>query len=66
MSVIRIERKVMEKNDAVAARIRNRLREHGIFAINIISSPGSGKTAILEKAVPALANRLPLAVIEGG
>jgi len=65
MSVITIERKVLEKNDQVAAENRELLGKHGIFAINVVSSPGAGKTSILERTLEHLKGRIPVAVIEG-
>lgn len=65
MSVIKIERKVLEKNDELASRNRALLAEHDVFALNMVSSPGSGKTSLLEKTVDGLSGTLRLAVIEG-
>lgn len=65
MSVMTIERKVLEKNDALAAQNRTRFREHGVFAFNLVSSPGSGKTSLLERTIAALKDRLRIGVIEG-
>jgi hydrogenase nickel incorporation protein HypB len=65
MSVITIERKVLEKNDEIARQNRSLFESHGIFAINIVSSPGAGKTSLLERTLEHLAGKLPLAVIEG-
>jgi hydrogenase nickel incorporation protein HypB len=65
MSIITIERKVLEKNDEIAARNRALFREHGVFVFNIVSSPGSGKTSILERTLEHLAGKLRIAVIEG-
>ena len=65
MSVITIERKVLEKNDAVAGQNREVFLRHGIFAINIVSSPGSGKTSLLECTLSHIKNRVNVAVIEG-
>jgi len=45
MDRIVVEQKVLSENDRVAARLRERFREHGILCVNIISSPGSGKTS---------------------
>ena len=47
MSVITIERKVLEKNDEVARLNRDEFRRHGLFVANVLSSPGAVKTAIL-------------------
>jgi hydrogenase nickel incorporation protein HypB len=65
MSVVTIERKVLEKNDALAARNRARFRDHGVFVFNLVSSPGSGKTSLLERTIAALRDRLRIGVIEG-
>ncbi len=65
MSIITIERRVLEKNDEIARRNRELLRERGIFVINLVSSPGSGKTSLLERTLEYLNGALPVAVIEG-
>jgi hydrogenase nickel incorporation protein HypB len=65
MSIIMIERQILEKNDAVAQENRTLLARHRIFTINLVSSPGAGKTSILEKTLEHLRGRLNVAVIEG-
>jgi len=65
MSVITIERKVLEKNDEIARLNRALFEQHGIFAVNFVSSPGSGKTSLLERTLEHLSGRLKMAVIEG-
>ncbi|TAK57233.1 MAG: hydrogenase accessory protein HypB [Bacteroidetes bacterium] len=65
MSVITIERKILEKNDEIAGKNRARFAEHGLFVINMISSPGSGKTSILERTLEHLRGNISVAVIEG-
>ena len=65
MSLITIERKVLEKNDAIAATIREGLQDKNIFSFNILSSPGSGKTSLVEKTIEYLKDRIKIAVIEG-
>jgi hydrogenase nickel incorporation protein HypB len=65
MSVITIERKILEKNDEIAGRNRAMFAEHGLFVLNIVSSPGSGKTSILERTIEQLRGKVSLAVIEG-
>ena len=65
MSVITVERKVLEKNDDIARLNRAVFTERGIFVLNLVSSPGSGKTAILEKTCEALRGKMKIAVIEG-
>jgi hydrogenase nickel incorporation protein HypB len=65
MSIITIERKVLEKNDLLAQRNRQFFQERGIFVLNLVSSPGAGKTSILEKTFQELRNSVNIAVIEG-
>ncbi|PRH18941.1 hydrogenase nickel incorporation protein HypB [Burkholderia multivorans] len=63
--IVRIERDILGKNNAYAAQNRARLARNGIFALNFVSSPGSGKTALLVRAIEDLKARLPIRVIEG-
>ena len=63
--MVKIERDILSKNDSYAQENRNYLSGHGIFALNLVSSPGSGKTTLLVKSISALNGSLPLAVIEG-
>lgn len=65
MSVITIERKVLEKNDQIAARNRELFRRHGIFVFDLVSSPGAGKTSLLERTAEAMKDQLPMAVVAG-
>jgi hydrogenase nickel incorporation protein HypB len=63
--MVQIERDILSKNDGYARENRGYFAAHGIFALNLVSSPGSGKTALLVKTIEALKGHLPLAVIEG-
>lgn len=65
MNVITIERKILEKNDEIAQANRELLRSHGVFSINLVSAPGSGKTALLERCLPRLQEFTSVGVIEG-
>jgi hydrogenase nickel incorporation protein HypB len=65
MSVVTIERKVLEKNDAIARQNREMIASKGIFCINMISSPGSGKTSILERTLVNLKGKINTQIIEG-
>lgn len=65
MSVVTIERKVLEKNDAVASSLREIFQKKNIFSFNLLSSPGSGKTSIVEKTIAELKNEIKIAVVEG-
>jgi len=65
MSSITVERKVLEKNDGIARQNRAAFAERGMFVLNLVSSPGSGKTSILEKTLEALNGTMKISVIEG-
>ncbi len=65
MSVITIERKVLEKNDQIASRNRRLFRDRGMFVLNLVSSPGAGKTSLLERTFQELQGTMKIAVIEG-
>ena len=63
---IQIVRDVLEANDQLAGDIRNVAKKEGFTLVNIMSSPGSGKTTILERLIPDLTKKgLKIAVIEG-
>jgi hydrogenase nickel incorporation protein HypB len=49
-----VNERVLSDNDRIAARLRDRFAEQGSLVLNLISSPGSGKTSLLEATVPAL------------
>ena len=65
MSIITIERKVLEKNDEIARLNRMVLKQQGVFSFNLVSSPGSGKTSLLERTLEILRGALRIGVIEG-
>ncbi|MBT8056218.1 MAG: hydrogenase nickel incorporation protein HypB [Xanthomonadales bacterium] len=56
---------LLQENDHVAAHNREHFERHGVLAVNLMSSPGSGKTSLLEATIEALGNELSMAVIEG-
>jgi len=62
---VAVEADLLARNDAYAAGNRRLFEERGIFAVNLVSSPGSGKTALLVKTAAALKRRFPVWVIEG-
>jgi hydrogenase nickel incorporation protein HypB len=63
--MVKIEQDILSKNDAYARDNRRAFAAGRVFALNIVSSPGSGKTSLLVKTIEALGGRLPVAVIEG-
>jgi len=65
MHDIAIHQKVLAQNIEIAGTIREKLKARGIFTLNLISSPGSGKTTIIEKTAALLPSEIKLAVIEG-
>ncbi len=65
MSEIKVVTNILQANDELNAVNRKRLDEKGIYVINLMSSPGSGKTSILEKLISRLEGDVKVAVIEG-
>ena len=62
---VRIERDILAKNDGFASANRQRFEENGVLALNLVSSPGSGKTSLLVRTIAALQGKTPVTVIEG-
>ena len=60
---INVMQKLLKANDAIADEIRNSLKSKGIFFVNLMSSPGSGKTTLIEETVKKLGKKIK--VIEG-
>jgi hydrogenase nickel incorporation protein HypB len=56
---------LLAENDHAARHNRQHLERHGILAVNLMSSPGSGKTSLLEATIRALGKRYRIGVIEG-
>ena len=56
---------ILAKNDHLAQHNREWFAERGITALNLMSSPGSGKTSLLERTIAELGNAYPVCVIEG-
>jgi len=62
---VKVVRKVLDVNDTMAAQNRNAFGKQGVFVLNVMSSPGSGKTALLERTLPHLSPDIRCAVIVG-
>lgn len=56
---------ILSANNKLAVENRAYLDHHGVFSINLMASPGAGKTSLIEQTVKALAGKLRLAVIDG-
>lgn len=65
MERVSLERKVLSENDRIAADLRARFQQHGILCLNMISSPGSGKTSLLERTLERLPRNERIAVLTG-
>lgn len=56
---------ILNANDRLAQENRARLDSAGVFAINLMASPGAGKTSLIEKTLPLVAGKLRVAVVDG-
>ncbi|MFZ0951745.1 MAG: hydrogenase nickel incorporation protein HypB [Candidatus Sulfotelmatobacter sp.] len=65
MDRVPLERKVLSENDRIAAELRARFQKHGVLCLNLISSPGSGKTSLLERTLETLPLQDRVAVLTG-
>jgi hydrogenase nickel incorporation protein HypB len=63
--IVQVERDILSKNNGFARANRALFEKRGIFAVNLVSSPGSGKTSLLVRTIADLKDSLPIAVIEG-
>ncbi len=62
---VAVEEKALNENQRLALELRERFREHGVFCLNLISSPGSGKTSLLERTLESLPKDSRVAVLTG-
>ena len=62
--IIEIKKSVFEANDKDADNLRRQLKEKGVYLLNLMSSPGSGKTTTLIALINLIRNRLNVAVME--
>jgi len=65
MAEIEVGRNILEANQKLAGQHRQRFAASGVKVLNLISSPGAGKTSLLEQTLRRLQGRLNCAVIEG-
>ena len=65
MERVNLKSKVLNENQIIAESLRERYREHGILCLNLISAPGSGKTALLERTLASLDPATRVCVLTG-
>jgi hydrogenase nickel incorporation protein HypB len=63
--MVQVEQDILGKNNEYASANRRYFTEHGVLALNLVSSPGSGKTSLLTRTLADLKDEYPMAVIEG-
>jgi hydrogenase nickel incorporation protein HypB len=63
--LVEVRKNVLKQNDVVARALRERFREAGVFVASLVSSPGSGKTAFLEKVLTELRKEFRVAALVG-
>jgi len=63
--IIEVRENVFKQNDIVARALRERFREAGVFVVSLVSSPGAGKTALLEKTLTLLRPQFRVAALVG-
>lgn len=62
---IEVVENIMGANDRLAADNRERLNKHLVFSLNLMASPGAGKTSLIENTVPALKDKFHIAAVDG-
>ena len=62
--IIEIKKSIFEDNDKAADRMRAELKERGLYLLNLMSSPGSGKTTTLIQTINRLKDKIRIAVME--
>lgn len=63
--LVEVRQKVLKRNDLLARELRDRFRAAGVYVVSLVSSPGSGKTALLEKTLTLLQPKLRMAALVG-
>jgi hydrogenase nickel incorporation protein HypB len=63
--IVEVRQNVLKQNDLLARGLRQRFHEAGVFVVSLVSSPGSGKTALLEKTLTLLQPRYRVAALVG-
>jgi hydrogenase nickel incorporation protein HypB len=63
--LVEVRRNILQRNDLVARDLRQRFQDAGVFVVSLVSSPGSGKTAFLEKTLTLLRQNFRVAALVG-
>jgi hydrogenase nickel incorporation protein HypB len=63
--LVQVRQQVMKQNDMVARALRERFHKAGVYVVSLVSSPGAGKTAFLEKVLTLLRDRFRVAALVG-
>jgi hydrogenase nickel incorporation protein HypB len=63
--VVEVRRNILKQNDVMARELRSRFAEAGVFVVSLVSSPGAGKTALLQSTLAALQPRHRVAALVG-
>ncbi|MDK2824517.1 MAG: hydrogenase nickel incorporation protein HypB [Clostridia bacterium] len=65
MTQVKLQTNILQANDVIAGKLKEKFKENNVKVINLISSPGAGKTTILEHSLPKLTRKYNVGVIEG-
>jgi len=63
--IVEVRKNILKKNDLAAAALRDRFRDAGVFVVSLVSSPGAGKTTVLERTLTLLRPRVRVAALVG-
>jgi hydrogenase nickel incorporation protein HypB len=63
--ILEVRKHILKHNDEIARSLRNRFQEAGVFVVNLVSSPGSGKTAFLESTLTKMRSDFRVAALVG-
>jgi hydrogenase nickel incorporation protein HypB len=63
--IVEVRKNILKQNDEIAHALRNRFQQAGVFVVNLVSSPGSGKTAFLESTLTRMRSDFRVAALVG-
>jgi len=63
--IVEVRQGILKKNDLLARELRRRFHDAGVYVVNLVSSPGAGKTALLERTLTELGSRCRVAALVG-